>query len=329
MVSFDTIPGRTALINGKEYRFFSGYSYLGMQHVPEFQQLIYEGSRRYGWLFPSSRISNTQLDIFGEMEMLLSSITGMEETVCFSSGFMAGRAAASLFQAARINAAPGTHPAITDQPFPGSWKEWLQTVIFSDVIAFDAVNPLTATISATDFLEQLSNLCIVDDSHGAGLINDGRGVSAMLNEEVRSQVVLTYSLSKAFHLGGGAVSCTKAVANALRNTSWYTASTGLSPAQAYAFVKGQPLYAQQRAALQQNISHFRELTEDRFAGHAELPIFILPDDTDVEQLQENGFVISSFAYPKPGGKKINRIVLNALHTKEDLEALAAVLVRLH
>jgi 7-keto-8-aminopelargonate synthetase-like enzyme len=59
--AFDATPGRTALIKGKEYLFFSGYSYLGMQQVPEFAALVKEGIDKYGWLFPSSRISNTRL----------------------------------------------------------------------------------------------------------------------------------------------------------------------------------------------------------------------------------------------------------------------------
>jgi 8-amino-7-oxononanoate synthase len=36
-------------------------------------------------------------------------------------------------------------------------------------------------------------------------------------------------------------------------------------------------------------------------------------------------IISSFAYPNPSGQTINRIVLNALHTQQDLEMAASLI----
>ena len=39
--------------------------------------------------------------------------------------------------------------------------------------------------------------------------------------------------------------------------------------------------------------------------------------------EEKGVIISSFSYPDPAGKKYNRIVLNALHTKDDMDYLFA------
>jgi 7-keto-8-aminopelargonate synthetase-like enzyme len=112
MFNLSNNPGRTAIVNGKEHLFFSGYSYLGMNHVPGFVELVKEGIDKYGFLFPSSRISNTQLDLFNEFEAKLSAITGMEATVCFSSGFLAGRAVADMYQGEDYTCAPQTHPAI-------------------------------------------------------------------------------------------------------------------------------------------------------------------------------------------------------------------------
>ncbi len=109
--SFDKVPGRVAFVNGKEFSFFSGYSYLGMHQVPEFISLVKEGIDKYGWLFPSSRISNTQLSLFRECEISLSSITGMEDTVLVSSGYMAGQLATSLWKEKIINLDP-SHPSI-------------------------------------------------------------------------------------------------------------------------------------------------------------------------------------------------------------------------
>ena len=92
MHEFSSTPGRTAFEKGREYLFFSGYAYLGLQHVPRFTALVKEGIDRYGWLYPSARISNTRLDLFAQCEALLSEITGAEDTVLTSSGFFGWQA---------------------------------------------------------------------------------------------------------------------------------------------------------------------------------------------------------------------------------------------
>ena len=61
---------------------------------------------------------------------------------------------------------------------------------------------------------------------------------------------------------------------------------------------------------------------DQIHFSRELPVFILPEAIDEQKLLQKGIIISSFAYPDPKGKKIQRIVLSALHTKDDLEILA-------
>jgi len=326
MYHLDQTPGRTAWINGKEHLFFSGYNYLGMHQVPGFIALVKEGIDRYGWLFPSSRISNTRLDIFDEMEAMLSNITGHEATVLFSSGFLAGRAVASLFDATEIAAASHTHPALSLSINGNNNHLTLQNNDKS-VLFFDAVNPLQATCMDLSFLNSIQYpiTCIADDSHGIGLLNNGSGISTQIVKKTHINFAVTYSLSKAFHLAGGAVSGSAAMATLLRQTPFYTASTSISPALAYAFINGQEYYADQRKKLQENIQYFRELTKDKYTSNNALPIFILPPGTDTDRLTLAGIIISSFAYPDPTGETIHRIIINALHTQQDLETVAALL----
>jgi 8-amino-7-oxononanoate synthase len=325
MFKLNQTPGRTALVDGKEFLFFSGYSYLGMSHVPEFVELVKRGIVEYGWLFPSSRISNTQLDLFSQFETKLSEISGMEETVCFSSGFLAGRAVADLYKDKPYSCAPGAHPAIClEKTTDDSFNEWKEKALRFPVIYFDSVNPLTAEINDISFLDDLSTntTCIIDDSHGAGLLSIGKGSGVSLGKKKNIDYVLTYSLSKAYNLVGGAVSCSKEIAAQLRASPFYTASTSISPAFAYAFLNAQELYQQQREKLKNNIQRFRELTNDRFKSHPQLPIFILPSHLTESKFAKAGIIISSFAYPDPKGEHINRVVLNALHKKKHLELLA-------
>lgn len=317
--SFDTMPGRTATVNGKEYLFFSGYSYLGMQHVPEFTSLVKEGIDKYGWLFPSSRISNTRLKIFEEAEIMLSAITGMEATLLVSSGFAAGRIATEPFANNLININP-SHPAIKRR----------NVHINANVFAVDSVETLNAAVTDFSFVnkDQNNKTVIVDDSHGIGLIGkQGEGIVSRLPQNEGTKYVLTYSLSKAFHINAGAISCSKELAILFRKEHAYTSATGPSPALLYAFIKGQSVYVLQRMQLQRNMAYFQALIKgvNGIHYHPELPVFILPENANTQKLFDQNIIISSFAYPDENGRKYNRIVLSALHTKADLEILAACL----
>ena len=66
---------------------------------------------------------------------------------------------------------------------------------------------------------------------------------------------------------------------------------------------------------------FQNLVADKNAihFHVDLPVFVLPEKLDEDYFSKRGIIISSFAYPDPTGKKINRAVLNALHTNADLQ----------
>ncbi len=345
MYQLNNSPGRTAWVDGREYLFFSGYSYLGMSHVPEFCDLLKEGIDKFGILHPSSRISNTQLHLYQTFEQTLSSLVGSEDTVTFSSGYLAGRAIADLVTKhyKHVFVAPNAHPAIQCgiQLPPEDWKtELIKTInrsAFNSFVLFmDGVNPLTASVCNFSFLHEIKAdkhlTCIVDDSHGIGLLGPlGNGIKHLIPDLPNIELVITYSLSKAFHINGGAISCRKKLARLLRNSPFYTGSTAISPAMAYAFNNAQPIYHRQLQKLQQNISNFINLITD-IAGisfYPHLPSFVLKPGWDQSCFEGHHIIIASFAYPDPSGNCVNRIVLNALHTRQDLFKLSCVLNRLH
>lgn len=227
MYNLDQAPGRTALTDKKEFLFFSGYNYLGMNFVPGFLSLLHEGIDKYGWLFPSSRVSNTRLAMYEECEALLSEITGSEDTVLFSSGFSAGHAAVLTGGSAILNA-PGAHPAIPGKKTGfvdfDDWSNWLineNTGVNSHytAIASDSLNPLTATLNDFSFLKAVQKelIVVIDDSHGIGLTGkEGRGAGSLVPRLPQLDYLISYSLSKAFGISGGAVSCSRKQASFLR-----------------------------------------------------------------------------------------------------------------
>ncbi len=306
---FNESPGRTAIINGKEYLFFSGYSYLGMQKVQAFSELIKEGLDKYGFLFASSRISNTRLKLYEEFESLLSLLTGMKDSVSVSSGFMAGQLAVSVLSP--IKNAPFSHAAITQKKWEQNiFEDWQKEIIENEppVLATDSINILTAKMNDFSFLNQIKKpvKIIIDDSHGIGLTGeDGKGITSYIPQNENIDYFISYSLSKAFGIMGGAISCSKHDADLFRSSSIYTSSTAMSPASMFAFIHGQDLYKKQRNQLNENKVFFQNQIKEILAlkYDAALPIFVLPETVDENYLFEKGIIISSFAYPDPKGKK--------------------------
>ena len=343
----DTIPGRKCVIDGKEFLFFSGYSYLGMNHVKKFTDLVKEGIDKYGILFPSSRISNTRLGLYEKFEKQLSKLTGMEDTVSFSSGFLAGKTISSILSSyKKIFVAPVTHPAINNKPNEktgtttfNDWKNEIPFLINSSdktefVLLADSVDILKAQVHNFSFVKNIHPskkiIFLIDDSHGIGILGkNGEGIISQLPKRDNIEYIICYSISKAFNIEGGAVSCSKARAEKLRQHPNYTGSTAVNPSLVYAFLQSKKLYSSQRNKLLKNISYLKKHMPAFISKHDhDLPMFVCENEDAEELLHEKGIIISSFGYPDPSSKKINRVVINALHTKKDIKKLCSALQRI-
>jgi 7-keto-8-aminopelargonate synthetase-like enzyme len=342
MFQLKNTPGRTCIVDEKEFLFFSGYSYLGMNHVKEFKDLVKEGIDKYGILFPSSRISNTRLKLYEAFENRLSKITGLQDSVSFSSGYLAGKTISAILSTYKnILVAPGTHPAIKIEPslktshkdFNG-WKDEVTAIINSSadvefVLLCDSIDVLNATVHNFSFLENINPskniILLIDDSHGMGILGKkGQGIIGELPKNQNLDYIISYSLSKAFNIEGGAVSCSKNWAAKLRQHPNYTASTAISPSLIHAFMKAKKLYSRQRAMLIKNILIVKKQLPANIKPQIfNIPIFICENENAASLFYNQKIVISSFGYPDPSSEKINRIVINALHSKKDLKKLCS------
>lgn len=339
MHNLENTPGRTCMINGKEFLFFSGYSYLGMNHVPEFIKRVQQGINEYGVLFPSSRISNTRLKLFEDFENILSDLTMMQSTVSFSSGYLAGQTIADILSSYKnIFIAPNTHPAIKIKHLIYSpsldfakWSDEVLNIINNStekefVLIADSVNIMQSCVYNFTFLEKINGtkkiIFLIDDSHGMGILgNNGEGIISRLPKKENVEYILSYSLSKAFNIGGGAVSCSKYFADLLREHPNYIASTSINPSLLFAFIHCQYLYNDQRQKLKQNISSIQQSVEGLFYNNdSGLPILIAKKPAK-EIFLKNNIIISSFGYPTPQSKPTDRAIINALHTTADIQKL--------
>lgn len=342
MITLSQLPGRTAIINNEEYLFFSGYSYLGLGLNNEFTSLVKEGIDKYGVVYPSSRISNTPLELYTAFEEKLALLTKAEAVACFSSGFLSARTATEVVSKQmqvyclhHTHPASSAHPAIKQIPSTQSWAVFLQEreqkKEFTFGLAADSINPTPGHINDFTFLidtpAHFSITLIIDDSHGIGWMGEnGEGILSRLTLPHNIELLLNFSLSKAYHMNGGAVCGSQKWINEVRQHVNYSTSTPMMPSLAHAWIHGDQLFAEQRTVLKQNILHLQNLTVNyTFVANEGTPIFIADKKGIASQLLQNKVIISSFGYPHPESDPVNRIVLNALHTKSDLDKLTRLI----
>ncbi|MDX5480434.1 MAG: class I and II aminotransferase, partial [Hymenobacteraceae bacterium] len=212
----DQLPGRTLVVNGEEFLFFSGTSYLGIPVNEQFRQCVLEGMSRYGTNYSSSRNSNLQLRVFEEAEDYLASYTGAEAAFTMSSGYLTGQALVQTLQGSgHFIYAPNTHPAlwrsISDEVM-GNYDAWvgpmLEQVKASReshvILVCNSLDPLKARNHGFSWLSALPDnkriTLIVDDSHGFGVTGeDGAGIFGQLEARLQPNVrlVVASSMGKA------------------------------------------------------------------------------------------------------------------------------------
>lgn len=342
MVTLSQAPGRMTLIDGKEHLFFSGYSYLGLGLNKTFTDLVKKGIDLYGVVYPSSRISNTALDLYAKMEEQLAAFTSAEDAAVFSSGFLSARTAVDVVsKEMTIYCLPHTHPA--SSALPGiakideslSWQQFLDerrdAGEFQFAIAADSIHPTPGHINDFSFIASTPSsfniTLIIDDSHGIGWLGKGgKGIASLIDLPTNIELLLNFSLSKSYHINGGAITGSRKWIAAVRRHVNYATSTPLMPSLAFAWTEASSLFGEQREILLQNIEYLQKLTTTfTFVANEGTPVFVIAKKGIAPYLLQNNVIISSFGYPHPESDPVNRVVVNALHLISDLERLAQLI----
>ena len=338
-----SLPGRSALIDGEEWLYFSGTNYLGVVQDEAFIGLVQEGISRYGVHFGGSRLSNTKIDIYEHAEQVLASQVGLESALTVTSGTLAGRLVLSVFGEDFIKChAPGAHPAIQDnQRYASFYEQWLENLIdlcgerpgHPLVLLLNSIDPLKANLSHLDWLaflpDELPIYLVIDDSHAFGILGDnGEGIAAQLKLPSQVSLIMISSLGKAFGVPGGVIMGPKNVTDLIWNAPMFGGASPVSPAFLHAFVNGQAIYAQKRGSLKHNIRHFLQHlpNQQAFKYINGFPVFYTKFNQLATYLGRKKILISSFPYPSPEDDPITRIILNGSHTIEDIDTLLSKLV---
>lgn len=340
----DNFKSNHVVCEGKEYLFFSGTSYLGMNCNTRFRELITEGMERYGNNYGSSRNSNFRLSVYEEAESSLALFAGAPAALTVSSGFMAGQLVVNMLKADNYFVfAPNTHPAVCRTPadfYEGDFRQWTEKI--TEVIAALTTDKITIVCNAVDPLfckpyrfdwvsylpENKAITLVIDDSHGIGVTGEqGQGIYKHIQHQENINCIVIASMAKAMGIPGGVVLGNAVWIEQMRASSIFGTSSPIAPGYLYAFTKAGQVYRDARKKLSENIGCFNRLLPGcgLFASLDDYPVFYTDKHRLSDFLHQHGILISSFAYPRPEGNVVTRIIINSAHTKQDIEQVAQCL----
>lgn len=330
-------PSRTIQLRDREYLFFGGTSYLGMGADAEFIEYALAGARMLGFSNGTSRSNNVQLRIYGEAESEAAKRFAAESALLSSSGFLVAQLAVRYFSDfGEIIYGPNTHPALWLNAKPQvdlSFDDWVDhTVQYINssnkqrfLIVNDSLDNLRPQLfdftSFSNINESKEIILLVDDSHGIGVTNEGRGIYKSLPTRPQIQRIVVASLAKAIGIDAGVILADEKIINRLRTSAMFLAASPPSPALLYAFLKSESVYRRNRERLESNMCFFENNTPTGLYYATGFPVYATGNPELYAKLLKKGIVISSFNYPSATDPLMNRVVINSLHTKEDLSYL--------
>lgn len=336
---------RQITVANESYLYFGGTAYLGIPQNSAFYDLYLEGIKRFGLNNGTSRNNNVQLGIYNEVEIFASTYFGAEDCLITSSGYLAAQLTVKKLSAmGEVRYAPATHPALwlnAPPPTTGSFQTWAkglveeinQSKVVEWVIVSNSLNNLYPEVYDFSFIKRIDQqkkiVLIVDDSHGIGLINEGKGIFSALPKLTNVETVVVSSMAKALGTDAGLVLASKQVISFLKQTNEFLGASPPAAAGLYALMHATAIYKEEQIKLQTLTRHLSDfLKEDKLWSFIPgFPVFLSADQEIAQKLLEKRILMSSFAYPDQNGALINRIVLSSWHTFEDIEELILALAK--
>ncbi|MGM0944002.1 MAG: aminotransferase class I/II-fold pyridoxal phosphate-dependent enzyme [Bacteroidota bacterium] len=337
--------GRMVEIEGKEYLYFSGTSYLGIAQDEDFLDVLANNVFEWGANFGQSRNNNIRLEIFEEFEEFFALNAGAASAAVLSSGYLAGIAAwKSLIQGTdQIWIAPDAHSAIIPDGYKADtqldfiqWKKDCQRRsedLFPQKILLigNAIDPLSINIHDYHWVREIAEKhelsLLVDDSHAFGVV--GKEIFGTYShwDDPKINLVVSGSLGKALGLPAGIILSNGEQIGKIKDTALFGGASPGSPAHLQTFIEMQHRYEETQHLLEKNCILFEKGIRNlnQISGRSDYPVFRFHPDEWVEQLERAGIICSSFPYPTELSPRVNRLVLSAYHEKSDIEYLIDIL----
>ena len=334
-MKLDNSPNTSINFKGKKYLYFSGTSYLGISNLPEFQEIIFKNFKKWGTSYGSSRMANVKLDVYENAEKLLSNFLKSEDSVTVSSGTLSGLITLSVLEkkVETFFFMPKTHPSILpNKSLPVFVDENLNSLIVNNksetiCIVVDALATLETKPYSFDFLQKIplhkKVYLLVDESHSMGVLGEqGCGISSEIKTPINVEIITVSSFTKAFGVNGGVIAGKNDFINLIKQSPLFIGSAPMNPAFLESLINANNIYNLQLNKLLINCKYvfnkIQHLSKVRMSKN--YPVFFIDDKNIADFLLSKNIIITNFYYPT-SSKKINRIVINASHSKEQLDKL--------
>ncbi len=335
---------------------FCANNYLGLADDPELVAAAKESYDRFGYGMSSVRFICGTQTIHKELEKVVSSFLGTDDTILYSSCFDANGGLfetitgkddaiisdelnhASIIDGVRLSKATKYRYKNNDMTdLEEKLKEATAANAKVKVIVTDGVFSMDGIIAnlkgICDLAEKYGALVVVDDSHATGFVGaNGRGTAEYCGVEGRVDLI-TGTFGKALGgASGGFTSGRREIIDLLRQRSRpYLFSNTLAPAICATTIKVFEKIersSELRDKVFENAALFRSKMEKEgfdLAGkdHAIIPV-MLYDATLAQKVADlmlkKGIYVTGFFYPVvPKDKARIRTQMSAAHSKEDIE----------
>jgi glycine C-acetyltransferase len=359
----ESAQGAWLRVDGRRVLNFSSNNYLGLANHPRLAEAARKAIDLYGMGPAAVRSIAGTLRLHTELEEKLARFKGVEATLSFQSGFCANLAAipalvgredlvfsdelnhASIIDGCRLSGAPviryahcdaaSLEQALAENRRPDSRQRAL--IVTDGVFSMDGdVAPLGAI---AELAERHGALLMVDDAHGEGVLGrGGRGAVDHFGLHGRVDVEVG-TLSKAFGVVGGFVAGRRVVIDHLRQKGRpFLFSSALPAADTAAAVAAVEILEESDALVRKlwdNARYFKErMNRAGFdTGASETPItpVMLGEAGRAQEfsrrLFERGVFAMALAFPTvPMGKARIRVMVSAVHEREDLDAGVGIFV---
>ncbi len=337
---------------GRALLSFSCNDYLNLSQDPRVRGAAKAAIDAHGAGACASRLVTGDHPLLGALEDGLAAFKGAQAACVFGSGFLANAgvvpalmgkadlilldelAHASIWSGARLSGALVLNFRHNDTDDLAALLRARRAAHARCLIASEGVFSMDGDLAPVDELAGLSRAhdawLMIDDAHGLGVINGGRGARA------KGAVPLQIgTLSKALGSYGGYLCASAPVIDLIKTRArTLIYSTGLPPASAAAALAALEILTSDSALVEKPLANARLFT--RLMGLPEAASAIVPVIIGDERramalsaaLEEDGFLVGAIRPPTvPAGTSRLRVTFCAAHEEDDIRRLAGALQR--
>ncbi|WP_037066825.1 aminotransferase class I/II-fold pyridoxal phosphate-dependent enzyme [Allorhizobium undicola] len=347
--------GPTALIGNRSYDNFASYDYLGLNGDGRVQRAAANAIARYGISASASRVVAGERTIHGELETAIAAIYGVEDAVCFVSGYLTNVTAIGCLMGPKdlvIHDEFIHNSALTGIKLSGANRRFykhndmadLERILSTIAPQHERVLVISEGIFSMDgdfadlpgllaLKQRFGFWLMMDEAHSLGVLGStGRGTFEHFGLDARDVDIWMGTLSKTTCSCGGYIAGSEALITLLKaQAGGFVYSVGLAPALAASALESLKILQEEPGRVQRlrdNSRIFLERARQKgldtglSEGFSVVPVIVADSLRAValsNQLFEEGINALPIIYPAvPEGLARLRFFITSAHSEEQI-----------